>query len=186
MLVGMIIVILLFSSYDDGKPNMASNTTSDTAWNPLPPVIVHNTVEIPAEPYLKTAYKTNTMKVDTDAIIAAYYTENRYNPSYKDSNIELNTDIAVFNNELKSFTFDYKINQKEKIITTTKTEIIVKKEVFSLQLGLGPSYCFKNRKTGGVVSFGTNFQRTSFDFKWDFTNDIVLGTFNYKFLKYSK
>lgn len=179
-LIGIIIPFLLLRSCDR-TPDTASNITSDTVFIQQPAIIVCDTMKIP-KPYLKTVYKTEFKEVDTAAIIAAYYTENRYNPSYKDSNIELKTDIAVFNNELKSFSFNYEIYQKEKIITNTYT----KKEMFSFSLGLGLSYNIKTQKVGGVVVAGTNFQHTNLLFNYDLTNKIILGTLNYKFLKYSR
>ncbi len=182
LLAGIIIACLLFKSCDD-VPNDGNKITSDTVWRQLPPVIVHDTMKIP-KPYFHTVYKTEMMHVDTAAIIAAYYTENRYNPSYKDSNLELHTDIAVFNNQLKSFTFDYTIYQKEKIIT--KTNVETKTELFSVQLGLGFSYNIQKKEIGGVVGIGTNIKGSCIDFNYDFSNRLAMGTLKYKFFRYTK
>ena len=145
-LIALIAIILNHGC--DRKSNENITFTSDTIY--VEEIVrVHDTLKI-KEPYRVTVSKTDTLVIDTANIIKEYFTENRYNPSYKDSNIELNTDIAVFNNQLKSFHFDYTIYQKEKIITNeiVKTE----KDVFFWSLGGGPSYDFRNKVPGLYIS----------------------------------
>lgn len=181
MVVELIAILLLLKACE-GDVTGGSSTASDTV------EVIHtihhcDTISVP-KPYAQTVYKTDTMHVDTAAIIAAFYTEKRYNPSYKDSNIELKTDIAIFGNELKDFRFDYDIFQKEKIITNTTTK--TRAEVFSFQIGGGISYNLINRSWGGVIGAGANIQRSCINVNYDFINQSLMADYKYKIFTIKK
>ena len=180
LVVGIAIALLCFKSCE--TPSGTVTATSDTVY--IVKTILHtDSIAIP-KPY--SVIQHDTSYIDTNTVINDYMAEKRYTLPYSDTNIIISNDIVIYKNALQSFKFAYKITQKEKIITNTITEVKIKKEVFSFQIGGGVNYNLITKKVGGNVAVGTTIQRNCIDANYDFTNKTITGIYKYKIFYLNK
>lgn len=174
LIIGIAITLLCFKSCE--TPTGTITTTSDTVY--LTKIVNHTDSILVPKPYYVIQHDTSY--IDTNTVINDYMAEKRYTLPYSDTNIIISNDIVIYKNALQSFKFAYRITQKEKIITNTITEVKIKNEVFSLQIGGGTSYNLITKKFGGLISAGIDIQRSCFNADYDFINQTITANYKYK------
>jgi len=173
--VGFLIALISFKGCK--KPNEVTHSDTVTV---VSYIHHHDTITIP-KPYAVTFIKDSIIK-DTVQVLIDYMTEKRYKLPYLDSNINFNVNMSIYENALKSFDFEYKITQREKIITNTK----YKDEFFSLQLGGGFAYSFDKKKYGITAGIGANIKSVCLSADYDIINQSIMVNYKHKVFTINK
>lgn len=152
------------------KPAFANYTnagsTVEHIYDTIPHVFVRDslipgqsfTLEIPAS-------------IDTAAIISAYFQAHTYQDTITDSNLVAIHGFTIAQNQLKSYTFNYRLlNPVQTIITTT---LIAPPKPRDFFLGMNAGYFINNQKIGIGPHVFLTHKRRAYGLGYDLVNKNV-------------
>lgn len=119
---------------------------------------------------------------DTSALIDDYFNEKTYKRSFSDTLYKINLNISVEKNALK--TLDYGIDLF--LPTTTVTNTIVKKEVFSVAAGGEIGFKFKSKMPLIAPEIDFSFNKHVIGGGYEFFGREAKLSYKYKFLVITK
>jgi hypothetical protein len=181
----MVILFLLFlrqcdkmeqikTGTDNSKPQLLKTDTFyrdivKPQWHSLPPIehwhvdTIHHFVEVPA-------------KIDTLAIIRAYFSEYRYRDTTQDSNIVITNDLFISQNEIvkDSSKTSYKI-LREKVITNTYQAPPKRYVSIGGGIGVSPKYVMLN-----IGASFTDKHKRNYILSYDLLNKTVQANVYFK------
>lgn len=175
----VIVSVFLFKECSKECPNVPVVSTSDT-------ITVIDTLSIKDTlyyPYPDTIiiHEHDSIK-DTSALIDDYFNEKTYKRSFSDTLYKINLNISVEKNALK--TLDYGIDLF--LPTTTVTNTIVKKEVFSVAAGGEIGFKFKSKMPLIAPEIDFSFNKHVIGGGYEFFGREAKLSYKYKFLVITK
>jgi len=133
-------------SYDSSKYTLIpkdTNLTPDREYFRLPTMYIDTGST-------DTVVKKVPADVDTGAILADYFQYREYTEDFRDTNVSITANLGVWQNELDTFSLDYKILRPNK--STTKT--ITKTKTYDYKVWLGGSVNFNRVNASASLDFG--------------------------------
>ena len=175
----VIVSVFLFKECSKECPNVSDVSTSDTV-TVIDTLSVTDTLYYP-EPDSIIVQVNDSIK-DTSALIDDYFNEKVYKRSFSDTLYKINLNISVEKNALK--TLDYGIDLF--LPTTTVTNTIVKKEVFSVAAGGEIGFKFKSKMPLIAPEIDFSFNKHVIGGGYEFFGQEVKLSYKYKFLVITK
>lgn len=175
----VIVSVFLFKECSKECPNVPVVSTSDTV-TVIDTLSVTDTMYYP-EPDAIITHEHDSIK-DTSALIDDYFNEKTYKRSFSDTLYKINLNISVEKNALK--TLDYGIDLF--LPTTTVTNTIVKKEVFSVAAGGEIGFKFKSKMPLIAPEIDFSFNKHVIGGGYEFFGREAKLSYKYKFLVITK
>lgn len=175
----VIVSVFLFKECSKECSNVPVVSTSDTV-TVIDTLSVTDTMYYP-EPDTIIVHIHDSIR-DTSALIDDYFNEKTYKRSFSDPLYKINLNISVEKNALK--TLDYGIDLF--LPTTTVTNTIVKKEVFSVAAGGEIGFKFKSKMPLIAPEIDFSFNKHVIGGGYEFFGREAKLSYKYKFLVITK
>ena len=177
LVISAIIILSLLQHTCNRNTETAITTTTTVRIDTLK---CSDTVYFP-KPYSVTVLCTDTLYIDTSAVIRDYFTDKHYLLQYQDTVLKANSDIKISKNAVELVKFDYEVYRPTIHTTTVITEKSVQRFAFSL--GGGVNYSIIDKRAGIEILAGIDIKRNSLHFGYDFINQTPHIGWKYQIIK---
>lgn len=157
------------------NPSGSSVVIRDTIFS-IEKVYYRDTIVEP-KPYYIVKHDIDTI-IDTVEVLIDYNTEKGYSFSFDSTFYHLDINTVIFNNAVKTLNYALKLD----IPTTTITETIIKKEVFSLSLGAGIGWSVKRAMPLLPLGVQVTVDRHNIGVSYELFNKSIIADYKYKIL----
>ena len=137
-------------------------------------------------PYKVVELKTDTLRIDTAAIIADYFMQKSYSLKYEDTNANVSSEVTISQNRIDTVIISYEVLNRETNTTITNTITNTVPPRWGISLNTALNYSIPNSKFGLDLGLTVEAGRHRVPVGFDVVNREVSVGYGWQIIKSKK